>query len=90
MFFTFSVGWVRVCISCFTSEGFNLYLHAVYGVGDGDLFTDEFSTFNVDPVKVNSEGKKVGFFKLKFHSTLSVLLSKSEIAFTVWKCSIVI
>lgn len=56
--FTFSVGWVRDCIFCSTSKCFDLFLHAAYDVGDG-VFTVKLSTLNVEPVKVNSEGKKL-------------------------------
>lgn len=55
------MGWVADWISRSTSECFGLFLGAVYGVGDGDLFTDKFSVYNVDPVKVSSEGKKLYF-----------------------------
>lgn len=55
--FTFSVGWD--CISCSTSKCFDLFLHAAYDVGGGGFFTVKLSTLNVEPVKVNSEGKKL-------------------------------
>lgn len=57
--FTFSVGLVRDCISCSTSKCFDLFLHAAYDVGGGGFFTVKLSTLNVEPVKVNSEGKRL-------------------------------
>lgn len=70
LIFTFSVGWVRDCISCSTSKCFDLFLHAAYGVGGGSFFTVKLSTLNVEPVKVNAEGKKLHSLKLQFNFTL--------------------